>query len=56
VAGFDLIIADPEQDPDNQEWGIIEANSLPFIDLHYLPLYGRPSNPAAQVWDMWTHQ
>jgi hypothetical protein len=56
VVGFDLIIADPEQDPDTQEWGIIEANSLPFIDLHYLPLYGRPSNPAAQVWDMWTHQ
>lgn len=53
VVGFDLIIADPEQDPDTQEWGIIEANSLPFIDLHYLPLNGTPSNPAAQVWDMW---
>jgi len=53
VVGFDLIIPDPETDPDTQRWGIIEANSLPFIDLHYLPLYGIPSNPAAQVWDLW---
>lgn len=54
VVGFDLIIPDPETDPDTQEWGIIEANSLPFIDLHYLPLYGTPSNPAAAVWDLWS--
>lgn len=54
VVGFDLIIEDPMQDPDTQEWGIIEANSLPFIDLHYLPLYGVPSNVAAQVWDLWS--
>ena len=53
VVGFDLIIPDPEIEPDTQEWGIIEANSLPFIDLHYLPLYGKPSNPAAAVWDLW---
>ena len=53
VVGFDLIIRDPESDPLTQEWGIIEANSLPFIDLHYLPLHGAPSNPAAQVWDLW---
>ncbi|OHA81002.1 MAG: hypothetical protein A2675_01000 [Candidatus Yonathbacteria bacterium RIFCSPHIGHO2_01_FULL_51_10] len=53
IVGFDLIIADPEVDPRGQRWGIIEANSLPFIDLHYLPLYGTPSNPAAAVWDLW---
>ena len=53
VVGFDLIIKDPTADPDAEEWGVIEANSLPFIDLHYLPLYGTPSNPAAAVWDMW---
>jgi D-alanine-D-alanine ligase-like ATP-grasp enzyme len=53
LVGFDLIIKNPESDPDAQEWGIIEANSLAFIDLHYLPLHGKPSNPAAAVWRLW---
>ncbi|MDR3571953.1 MAG: hypothetical protein P4L81_07270 [Candidatus Pacebacteria bacterium] len=53
VVGFDLIIPDPTADPDTQRWGILEGNSLPFIDLHYLPLYGHPSNVAAAVWDLW---
>lgn len=53
VVGFDLIIQNPEADPDTQKWGIIEANSLPFIDLHYFPLYGEPINIAAYVWDLW---
>lgn len=54
VVGFDLIIKKPEEDPDTQQWGIIEANSLPYIDLHYLPLEGTPSNVAASVWDLWS--
>lgn len=53
VVGFDLIIGDPESDPDSQRWGIIEANSLPYIDLHYLALEGAPSNVASSVWDLW---
>lgn len=53
VVGFDLIIEDPERDPDEQKWGIIEANSLPYIDLHYLALEGTPSNVAAHIWDLW---
>lgn len=53
IVGFDLIIENPETDPDDQKWGIIEANSLPFIDLHYLPLYGTPSNVASAVWNLW---
>ncbi len=53
VVGFDVIIPDPEIDPDTQKWGIIEANSLPFIDLHYYPLYGEPVNIAAHIWDLW---
>lgn len=56
IVGFDLIINNPEQDPETQEWGIIEANSLPFIDLHYLPLHGEPSNVAAHVWDLWNEK
>ena len=53
VIGFDLIIQDPESDPDAQRWGVLEANSLPYIDLHYLPLEGNPSNVASAVWDLW---
>lgn len=52
VLGFDLIIAEPEADPDAQRWGIIEGNSLPFIDLHYLPLEGEPVNVASCVWNL----
>jgi len=54
VAGFDLIIEDPTADPDNQRWGIIECNSLPFIDLHYFALEGEPVNIAKYVWDLWS--
>ncbi len=53
VVGFDVIIKNPELDPDTQKWGIIEANSLPFIDLHYFPLYGEPINIASYIWDLW---
>ncbi len=53
VAGFDLIIEDATKDPDTQHWGIIECNSLPFIDLHYFPLEGEPVNIAKYVWDLW---
>ncbi len=53
LVGFDLIIEDPETDPDTQRWGIIEANTVPFIEIHNDPLYGQPSNVAAAVWDLW---
>lgn len=52
VVGFDLIIQDPTLDPDTQTWGIIEANSLPFIDLHYFALEGEPINLAKNVWNL----
>ena len=53
VAGFDLIIEDPTLDPDLQRWGIIECNSLPFIDLHYYAEVGPKINPAEKIWDLW---
>ncbi len=53
VVGFDLIIENPLKDPDTQRWGIIECNSLPFIDLHYMALEGEPINLAKNVWDLW---
>jgi cyanophycin synthetase len=53
VVGFDSIIPDPEKDAGSQEWGIIECNTLPFIDLHYYALSGRPKNIAGMIWDLW---
>ncbi len=53
IVGFDLIIERPTEDPDTQTWGIIEANSLPFIDLHYFALEGTPNNIAIPIWDVW---
>ena len=53
IVGFDLIIERPTEDPDTQTWGIIEANSLPFIDLHYFALEGKPNNIAIAIWDVW---
>ncbi len=53
VMGFDFIIPDITRHPDEQDWGIIECNSLPFIDLHHFPLEGAPVNVAGYVWDLW---
>jgi len=53
VVGFDCIIPDPTKDEASQKWGIIECNSLPFIDLHYYALEGKPKNIAGMIWDMW---
>ncbi len=53
VAGFDCIIPDPTKDADSQRWGIIECNTLPFIDMHYFALEGKPRNIAGMIWDMW---
>ncbi len=53
VIGFDFIINDPTKDPDTQTWGIIECNSLPFINLHHDPVEGTPINVAAKVWNLW---
>lgn len=53
VLGFDCIIPDPRKPGDSQRWGIIECNTLPFIDLHYFALSGKPQNIAGFIWDFW---
>jgi hypothetical protein len=53
VVGFDIIIPDPMKPQGEQRWGFIEANSLPWIDLHANPYYGEPNDLSAQVWNMW---
>lgn len=53
VIGFDCIIPDPSKDEKDQRWGIIECNTLPFIDMHYYALEGKPRNIAGMIWDLW---
>ncbi len=52
IVGFDFIIQDITKSYKEQKCGFIEANSLPFIDLHHHPLLGQPRNAAAAVWDL----
>lgn len=53
LLGFDCVVPDPTKDQASQKWGIIECNTLPFIDLHYFALEGKPKNIAGMVWDLW---
>ncbi len=52
IMGFDFIIPDITKSPFEQKWGIIECNAVPFINLHHHPLYGKPRNVAANVWEL----
>jgi cyanophycin synthetase len=53
LVGVDLIIEDITQPwSTEQHCGIIECNSLPFIDLHHYPLFGKPNNVAGKLWDL----
>jgi cyanophycin synthetase len=53
VIGLDCIIPDPIKDANSQRWGIIECNTLPFINMHYYALEGKPRNIAGMIWDLW---
>jgi len=53
LVGVDLIFEKIEEPwYTEQHCGIIECNSLPFIDLHHYPLFGKPNNVAGKLWDL----
>ena len=53
LIGVDFIIEDITKSwKEEQHCGIIECNSLPFIDLHHYPLFGKPNNVAGKLWDL----
>jgi hypothetical protein len=53
LIGVDFIIEDITKSwHEEQHSGIIECNSLPFIDLHHYPLFGKPNNIAGKLWDL----
>lgn len=52
LIGVDFIMEDITKPwYEEQHCGIIECNSLPFIDLHHYPLFGKPNNVAGKLWD-----
>jgi len=53
VVGFDVIIEDAFRAPSKQTWGIIEANSVPWINLHNSTKYEKSINVGAAIWDLW---
>ena len=51
VVGIDFIIGDIERSwKEQKKCGVIECNSLPFIDLHYYPLEGEPRDVGGMIW------
>ena len=53
LVGVDFIIEDITKSwHEEQHSGIIECNSLPFIDLHHYPLFGKADNVAGKLWDL----
>ncbi|MDO8594161.1 MAG: hypothetical protein Q7R93_01450 [bacterium] len=53
LVGVDFIMEDVRVSwQDQKRCGVIECNSLPFIDLHHYPLNGKPRNVAGALWDL----
>jgi cyanophycin synthetase len=53
LVGVDFIMKDITKSwKEQNNSGVIECNSLPFIDLHHYPLFGKPNNIASRLWDI----
>lgn len=52
LIGIDFICSDIGKSYKKQESGILEVNSLPYIDMHQFPSAGKPEPVAKVVWDM----
>ena len=52
IVGLDFMIRDMRRPWTEQpDAGVIECNSMPFIDVHHQVVSGRPINVAAYLWD-----
>lgn len=52
LIGIDFICLDISKSWKEQECGVIEANSLPYIDMHHIPSFGTPRNVAGAMLDL----
>lgn len=51
LIGFDFICEDLQKSWREQKCGILEGNSLPYIDFHAAPSLGEPQPIAETIWD-----
>ena len=51
LVGLDFICQDISLPHHRQECAVLEANSLPYIDMHHYPLTGQPRNVAGLIVD-----
>lgn len=51
LSGLDFICQDVSLPWQDQQFAIIENNSLPYIDAHHYPSIGAPINVASKIWD-----
>jgi cyanophycin synthetase len=51
IVGIDFVCEDIAKPYDEQRCAIIEANSLPYIDMHHFPVFGQPRDIAGYIVD-----
>lgn len=51
LIGIDFIVPEISKPHYEQNCGIIEINSVPYIDMHHYPTIGAPRDVAARLWD-----
>ena len=51
LIGLDFICQDISRPHHQQECAVLEANSLPYIDMHHYPVTGKPRNVAGLIMD-----
>ena len=51
LIGLDFICQDISRPYHQQECAVLEANSLPYIDMHHYPVTGKPRNVAGLIMD-----
>ena len=53
VVGVDFIIGDITRSPiDQNRYGVVECNAMPYIDLHHYPFEGKPRPVAQELWKL----
>ncbi len=51
LVGLDFICQDISRPHHQQECAVLEANSLPYIDMHHYPVTGKPRDVAGLIMD-----